>query len=484
VTETCGACHAGAARAYLEGSHARALARGDDAPGCADCHTAHSISERSGSLKDESDRLCGRCHQDRLERYLETYHGRAKDLGHDRVAACSDCHGHHAVHPSSDPRSTLAPENRLETCQKCHEGAPPKFAGFLAHADHGNRAEYPLLYWTFVAMTGLLLGTFAFFGIHTLLWLVRSGIEYRRDPQAFSEAKRRARDEKGSRLFVRFRPVDRFCHGLLVVSFLLLVATGMPLKFHHAAWAHAVFDAIGGVRVAGILHRIGAVMTLTYFVIHIVSMIGVLRRHRAEYTGPSGRIELRRLLAFAFGPDSPLPNPKDALDLRDQIRWFFGRGPQPKFDRFTYWEKFDYMAVFWGVSMIGVSGLVMWFPTLFTRILPGWTINVAHIIHSDEALLAAGFIFLFHFFHGHFRPDKFPIDLVMFSGRITEDEMRHERPRQYERLVKSGELEQWLARDDWPEWKSLFVVLGAVGLLIGVLLIAAVFATMVGIAGP
>jgi hypothetical protein len=72
----------------------------------------------------------------------------------------------------------------------------------------------------------------------------------------------------------------------------------------------------------------------------------------------------------------------------------------------------------------------------------------------------------------------------MFSGRITEDEMRHERPRQYERLVKSGELEQWLARDDWPEWKSLFVVLGAVGLLIGVLLIAAVFATMVGIAGP
>ena len=84
------------------------------------------------------------------------------------------------------------------------------------------------------------------------------------------------------------------------------------------------------------------------------------------------------------------------------------RRATPGYGRFTYWEKFDYFAVFWGMIIIGFTGLVLWFPEFFTRILPGWSINVATIIHSDEALLAVGFIFTIHFFNTHFRPDKFP----------------------------------------------------------------------------
>ncbi len=71
--------------------------------------------------------------------------------------------------------------------------------------------------------------------------------------------------------------------------------------------------------------------------------------------------------------------------------------------------------MFWGVAVIGMTGLMLWFPTVFTRVMPGWMINVATTIHSDEALLAVGFIFTIHFFNTHFRPEKFPMDTVIFT---------------------------------------------------------------------
>ena len=107
-----------------------------------------------------------------------------------------------------------------------------------------------------------------------------------------------------------------------------------------------------------------------------------------------------------------VPQPRDLLDLWAMMKYFLYLGPRPKFDRFTYWEKFDYMGVFWGVAMIGISGLVLWLPTFFTKFLPGWALNAAYVIHSDEALLATGFIFMFHFFHTHLRPEAFPMDTV------------------------------------------------------------------------
>jgi cytochrome b subunit of formate dehydrogenase len=138
------------------------------------------------------------------------------------------------------------------------------------------------------------------------------------------------------------------------------------------------------------------------------------------------------------------PGATDLKEFGQTMRWFVGLGPRPRYGRWTYWEKFDYLAVFWGVAMIGTTGLMLWFPEIFTHVLPGWFINVATIIHSDEALLATGFIFTIHFFNTHFRPDKFPMDTVIFSGRIPLEELKEDRPREYERLVESGELERLL----------------------------------------
>ena len=114
-----------------------------------------------------------------------------------------------------------------------------------------------------------------------------------------------------------------------------------------------------------------------------------------------------------------VPTWRDVREFSATMTWFFGRGPRPRYGRWTYWEKFDYFAVFWGVMIIGSSGLLLWFPEFFTHVLPGWTINVATIIHSEEALLAAGFIFTIHFFNGHLRPEKFPMDPVVFTGRMV-----------------------------------------------------------------
>lgn len=484
VAATCGSCHTGPRDEFMKGVHAKALVKEgkgekleDDkkAPTCPTCHSAHSIVEPGGRFKLAEDRICGECHEERTKRYLDTYHGRAHDLGDTAVAACHDCHGSHEIWPSKEAASTLSAENRLGTCQKCHAGAPPNFAGFLAHADHSDKKNYPNLYWAYVSMTGLLVGTFGFFGIHSLLWLMRTLIVRFRDPVAFKEMKRRVREEKGAKLYRRFRPIDRFVHALVIVSFMLLVITGMPLKFHTKPWAHAIFEQMGGAAVAASVHRFAAIITLTYFVLHIGSLMVLVRRNRHKYVDDKGSFSLRRFLGLAFGPDSPFPRWQDLKDIIAHFKWFFGRGPKPKFDRFTYWEKFDYMAVFWGVTVIGLSGLVMWYPETFSRFLPGWSINVAHIIHSDEALLAAGFIFTFHFFNSHFRPEKFPYDAVMFSGHITEEELKHERAAQYERMAAEGTLDGHKQLGEWAQWKLIVNIFGAAAIVLGLTLAGTIF---------
>lgn len=124
------------------------------------------------------------------------------------------------------------------------------------------------------------------------------------------------------------------------------------------------------------------------------------------------------------------------------MRWFFGLGPRPRFEQFAYWEKFDYMAVLWGTAIMGAAGLVLWFPEAAAYVLPGWMFNIALFVHGAEAALAIGFIFVVHFFNGHLRPGKFPMDLVIFTGRLPEHELREERTDQYERLLASGSLDR------------------------------------------
>jgi hypothetical protein len=76
--------------------------------------------------------------------------------------------------PTDNPKSRLSHENIVETCKTCHAGAHRQFAGYFTHATHHDPDKYPILFWTFWGMTGLLVGTFLLAGLHTLLWLPRS----------------------------------------------------------------------------------------------------------------------------------------------------------------------------------------------------------------------------------------------------------------------------------------------------------------------
>ncbi len=229
--------------------------------------------------------------------------------------------------------------------------------------------------------------------------------------------------------FVRFNHFHRVMHLFVMTSFLGLALTGLPLKYSDSLWARYLVTFLGGFERAGFLHRVCAVVTFGYFAAHLCYLCYFFKY---KLTQP--------LFTFLLGPNSMVPGIKDAKDLYANFRWFLGLGPRPRFDRWTYWEKFDYWAVFWGVGMIGVSGLFLWFPTLAARLFPGWVLNIATIVHSDEALLATGFIFIFHFIHTHLRGDKFPLDPVIFTGRVEEEEFREERSTEYERLEREGRL--------------------------------------------
>ena len=240
----------------------------------------------------------------------------------------------------------------------------------------------------------------------------------------------------------RFNAYHRILHAVMAVSFIGLVASGMPIKYAQVPaqshWALWLFKLLGGYEGAALIHRICAVITFGYFAAHIgyvVYDIAVVRKFKFN----------------PFGPESMVPWIKDIEDMYKNFQWFLGRGPRPQFDNWTYWDKFVYWAVFWGVGMIGVSGLFLWFPEFFGRFVPGWAFNIATIIHSDEALLAAGFIFTIHYFNTHLRPEKFPMDPVIFTGRLSLEELRRERPLEYQRLIEENRLEQATVAPQ-PRW--------------------------------
>jgi cytochrome b subunit of formate dehydrogenase len=487
VAKTCGKCHVTVEAIYNKSIHGQLLAKGDPrGPVCIQCHTAHTIEKPTGGhFKLQADQTCGKCHADRLEHYRDTYHGKAMALGRANnapdVAACFDCHGHHDVLPVSDPNSRLAPGHIVQTCQQCHPKATASFARYAPHADPEDRAKYPQLYYVFMVMTAILVGTFSVFGLHTLFWLFRSIWLYRHDSRQFREAKTKiAKDEEQ---FTRFQPFERFLHLLVVSSFLLLVLTGMPLKFYYTHWAKAVFGFLGGPQTARTLHHFGAVITFLYFTLHVSDTLMHLWKNRSYLRDPeTGKVKLSRLLKAMSHPDSMIPSKQDLKDFVDHNKWFFGQGPKPQFDRWTYFEKFDYLAVFWGIFAIGLSGLIMWFPEFFSHFMPGWMINVSLIVHSDEALLAAGFIFTVHFFNTHFRLEKFPMDTVIFSGRIAKSEMLHERKRWYDRLVSEGRLDDFRVKDEWDAWKSIAKTFGyfffGLGVVLLVLILYAMFSRL------
>ena len=457
VPLTCKKCHEGIFRDFEQSSHGQQWQKHNaKGPVCTTCHSTHGIaSAESVAFRQGIASGCMHCHAKQAPTYRDSFHGQATELGYVPAAKCSDCHTPHFNLPQSDPRSSVAPAHLAQTCGKCHANVSRKFLEFDPHSDPNNSKVAPV-YYIYHSMKYLLWVVFGFFGLHTLLWLQRSIVAMIRH-----EFPRHV--EQGPWI-LRFRDTDRYTHIALVTSFLILAATGLPLLYAHMPWGQTLAHTFGGPGIARVLHRLFAIVTFGYAFYHLAFIIGRVRTNG---------------IGVFWGPQSLMPRVRDLFDLKNMFRWFFYLGPPPRFDRWTYWEKFDYFAVFWGVPVIGLSGLMLWLPQLVTRIFPGWIMNVAMIVHGEEALLAIGFIFTFHFFHNHMRPENFPLDPVMFTGRLPLERFKAERADEYERLVAQGRLDDFIVDAPTEERMRFAHVFGFTSLTIGLILIVAIYVSVV-----
>jgi cytochrome c551/c552/cytochrome b subunit of formate dehydrogenase len=458
----CGKCHEKQVDVYKNSVHGvEVLQKGNPVAAiCSDCHTTHDIqSPAAASTKVAITQNCGNCHVESYRTYIQTYHGQVHRLGYAYTAKCSDCHSGHNVQRVSDPASRVHPNNRLATCQQCHKNATAGFVSFQPHATSHDFERYPQVWIATKFMVALLIGVFVFFWTHTALWFYREWRD-RKEGKTSPHVVGLHLHPQGKQ-FQRFAPMWRLAHLIFAVSVMTLVLTGMAVFFAEMPWAQFAVRMFGSPKEAALVHRVAATIMLGIFFIHLVYVAGA-------------RI-LPRLRTFDwFGPNSLVPNWQDLQDIIAMFQWFLGMRPRPLFDRWTYWEKFDYWAVFWGMAIIGGSGLMLAFPVATASVLPGWIFNVATIVHGEEAVLAAVFLFTVHFFNNHFRPDKFPLDIVMFTGSVSLDEFRREHALEYERLKKSGELEKHLVDAPSRPMTIGSAFLGFVLITIGLILLVLV----------
>jgi cytochrome b subunit of formate dehydrogenase len=468
VSDLCGSCHEDQLKTWGKSVHGREIKqkRNVKSADCADCHTAHNVANSSSNqFKLAVTAGCGSCHEDAYESYRATYHGKVSTLGFTYTAKCSNCHGSHDVEPSKNPKSMMHLDNRLETCQECHSGkkdVPLATAGFVSFSPHGNShdfATYPEIWLTTKFMIALLVGVFTFFWAHSIFWWYREYMDRKQGKTAPHIRTDALPPELAAKHVRRFGPMWRLAHLAFAFSVMTLVLTGMMPFYSETAWAKTVVSWLDGPKMAGLVHRIAAFTMLGIFFIHLIAVsVNVLRNWKT--------------FRF-FGPDSFVPNWKDLEDLVGMFKWFFGKGPRPAIERWSYWEKFDYWAVFWGMAIIGGSGMTLAFPHVVANYLPGWVFNVAAVVHGEEAFLAAVFLFTVHFFNNHFRPDKLPPpDVVMFTGTQSLQEFRHEHAAQYQRLVETGELEKYLVDAPSRPFTLASRVLGLILIAFGLALLA------------
>jgi cytochrome b subunit of formate dehydrogenase len=277
------------------------------------------------------------------------------------------------------------------------------------------------------------------------------------DLEQAAEAGRELKPAKG-RYFMRFTREQRYLHAVLFTTFLGLAATGLPMRFSQSFWARQFASGVGGFGTIIFFHKLFAVALTVAFLIHLKVILqrGLVNREKGIF----------------WGATSMVANWKDVKDLVAHLRWMVGMGPKPQFERYAYWEKFDYWAVFWGMIVIGFSGYAMWFAPFFARFLPGWALNAVLVVHSEEGLLAILFIFSIHFVNTHLRPDSFPMDMVIFTGVESEEEFKSKRTQEYERVAREGKLETRIAEAPATWLVNFSRVVGFTAILIGLVLLA------------
>ncbi len=225
----------------------------------------------------------------------------------------------------------------------------------------------------------------------------------------------------------KFTLYQRLLHVGMFATFIWQVITGYPLKFYDTAWAKPLIGLLGGITGEMTIHRISGFIMFSDFLLTVIYVVCLL----------IANWDLAK--KDFFGYFKLVPGPTDITFIH-YIKYLLGfRKVPPDWDEYIWIDKFDFWAVGWGMLAIGITGWVLWLPEVFTGFLglPPETIQIAYLMHSDEATLALGWIALAHMYMVHYGPAKFPMDWIWLSGTATEIEWIEERPRSYRRIIKA-----------------------------------------------
>jgi formate dehydrogenase gamma subunit len=427
LQKTCGKCHGDIEKEYSESIHGTALSQGvSESPSCTNCHSEHDIEgpDSPGSTVNPAfvaERTCAPCHSsvtlsskfgipaDRVETFKGSFHGLATKYGDTRVANCASCHGVHNIFPSSDGRSTINPANLKNTCGKCHPNANESFAKTQVHLSL-PASNSKILYWLRYFYIFLIISTIGgMLGHHFLDYLRR-----------YIETLRRFRLIEG---YVRMSISERWQHFALLASFFALVVTGFALKYPDSIFSYPFRFTPKGFELRGWLHRIAAVVMIAASVYHLFYLIATRR----------GRELVKDMI----------PKVKDAADVLQQMGYYLGyRRSGAQFDRFSYAEKMEYLALVWGTIVMVATGFILWFKNFFTQFLPAWGFSAAEMIHFYEAVLATLAIIIWHLYAVFTHTKNPPFNTTVLTGKMTVDELEHQHPKWLERLEREKALKE------------------------------------------
>jgi cytochrome b subunit of formate dehydrogenase len=429
ISATCGECHPEIREEFEATVHADVAHRNDPSirPAlCSNCHTAHAITH-AGTPEFMKDLVgeCGSCHEYLYRTYQDSYHGQIQTLGGTRAARCSDCHGTHNIRRPEDPASTLSAANRPETCGRCHqeienlsESAIQNFVAYRPHADFRDESRNPGLFFIWYISLAGSAALLILWGLHWIGWLKRT-----------SGQKQDASQDGTPVAIRRFRPLHRWTHLALMVCVFFLILTGLPLKFARQPSIADLTKHLVTVDTLVFLHRFFAVFLGGIVVFHIVTLLTAWSKRKQLIT--------KRI----WGPESLMPTGTDMRQCIQTLRWIFKKETRPDLERWSYREKFDYWVTAGTLGVLAASGLVLWFPYFCAEFFSGYLFNAAMIVHGSSGLLVMGAILLIHLLNISLRRGKFPFNDGMFTGQISENELKMERSAQYARLAATGALE-------------------------------------------
>lgn len=424
IAQTCSQCHDEVADAYVGSVHGRAVNHGiKDSPTCTDCHDEHLIIETEDpdspvSRAQQATVGCAQCHEDPemaaryglprevVASYQDSYHGWAMRRGGEAVATCEDCHNTHNIRSHLDPTSSIHPNNVVETCGRCHDNSNPKFAASYSHlAAAEKRAIHDWVRLIYIWLIAIVLGGMA---VHNLIVMIR---EWRAD---YRKHKRKPAVE-------RMTKNEVWQHIVLAVSFTGLAITGFALRFPEAWWVD-MLKAFGMTEeVRRILHRALGTILLGASVYHVIYLMGTSR----------GRMLVRAIF----------PKLRDATEAGQNMLYQMGlRKNPPTYGMYDYTQKAEYWALIWGTAVMGITGIVLWFPELATGWLPVWIVRVSETIHYYEAILAVSAIIIWHFFFTIFLPKEYPMSWIWITGRMEKDEWKHHHGREPEETGRAPKM--------------------------------------------